>query len=80
MQSLVSTKSLLLLHSGLNAVFGQYKVVPKDRNSRDHLAWTAGTGVSHARGVYPMQDTSRMRTARVKQEEDADTRKIVKEE
>ena len=31
----------------------------------------------HARGVYPTQDTSLMRTARVKQEEDADTRIIV---
>ena len=30
---------------------------------------------SHARGVYPTQDTSRMGTARVKQEEEeADTR------
>ena len=29
---------------------------------------------SHARGVYPSQDTSRMRTAKVKQEEEADTR------
>ena len=27
---------------------------------------------SHARGMYPTQDTSRMRTARVKQEEEAD--------
>ena len=31
------------------------------------------------RGVYPTQDTSRMGTARVKQEEEADTRIIVKE-
>ena len=29
---------------------------------------------SRARGVYPTQDTSRMGTARVKQEEEADTR------
>ena len=29
---------------------------------------------SRARGVYPTQDTSRMATARVKQEEEADTR------
>ena len=34
---------------------------------------------SHARGVYPTQDTSRMGTVRVKQEEEADTRIIVKE-
>ena len=33
---------------------------------------------SHARGVYPSQDTSRMGTARGKQEEEADTRIIVK--
>ena len=34
---------------------------------------------SHGRGVYPTrtQDTSRMGTARVKQEEEADTRIIV---
>ena len=30
-------------------------------------------------GVYPTQDTSRMVTARVKQEKEADTRIIVKE-
>ena len=35
---------------------------------------------SHARGVYPTQYISRMGTARVKQEEKADTRIIVKEE
>ena len=29
---------------------------------------------SHARGMYPTQDTSRMGTARVKQEKDAHTR------
>ena len=33
---------------------------------------------SHARGVYPIQDTSRMGTERVKQEEETDTR-IMKE-
>ena len=32
---------------------------------------------SHARGVYPTQDTSLMGKARVKQEEEADTRIIV---
>ena len=35
---------------------------------------------SHARGVYPTQDTSRMGTAMVKKEEEADTKIIVKEE
>ena len=34
---------------------------------------------SHARGVYPTQDTSSKGTTRVKQEEEADTRIIVKE-
>ena len=34
---------------------------------------------SHARGVYPTQNTLRMETARVKEEEDADKRIIVKE-
>ena len=34
---------------------------------------------SHARSVYPTLDTSRMGTARVKQEEEADTRIILKE-
>ena len=29
---------------------------------------------SHARGVYPTQNTSRMETARVKQEKETDTR------
>ena len=33
---------------------------------------------SHARGAYPAQDTWRMGTARVKQEEEADT-KIMRE-
>ena len=29
---------------------------------------------SHARGVYPTQDSQRIETARVKEEEEADTR------
>ena len=32
---------------------------------------------THARGVYPTQDTSRMGTATVKREEETDTRIIV---
>ena len=35
--------------------------------------------VSHARGVYPTQDTSRMGTVRMKQEEETDTRIMVRE-
>ena len=34
---------------------------------------------SQARSVYPIHDTSRMETARVKEEEEADTRITVKE-
>ena len=34
---------------------------------------------SHAQGVYPTQDTSHMGTAKVTQEEEADTRITVKE-
>ena len=34
---------------------------------------------SNARGLYPTQYTSRMGTARMKQEEEADKRMIVKE-
>ena len=34
---------------------------------------------SHARGVHPTQDTSRMETARVKQKEEMDTKIIVVE-
>ena len=42
--------------------------------------WTVCRGRgSHARGVYPTRDTSRMRTARVKKEEEADTRKTIRE-
>ena len=58
---------ILLLYHYIKEVFSQYKVVPKDRNMREHLR-------SHARGVYYTQDTSRMGTARVKQEEETDTR------
>ena len=63
----------MLLYSGLKAVFSQYKVVPKDRNTSDHIARAIRNRESHARGVYPTQDTSRMGTVKVKQNEDADT-------
>ena len=47
--------------------------VEKDRNTRDHLAWTAGNG-------NPMHEVCiiRMVTTRVKQEDEADNRIIVK--
>ena len=47
-------------------------------NTRDSLVQTAVSRGSHARGMHPTQDTSRMGTARVKQEEEADTRIIVR--
>ena len=45
----------------------------------DGNAWTSGNvDPIYARGVYPAKDTSCMGRARVKQEEEADTRLIVK--
>ena len=71
---------LLLLYSGLEAVLSQYKVVEKDQNIRNHLAQIIGNGDSmHEMYVYSTKDTSRMGTVRVKQEEGADTKRIVKE-
>ena len=54
-------------------------MILKDQNTRDHPALDYRKRGSHARGVYPTQYTSRMGTARVKQEEEADTRIIIKE-
>ena len=50
-------------------------MILKDRNTRDYSAWTIGNGAP-IKGlcIHPTQDTSRMGTARVKQEEEADTR------
>ena len=74
---------LSLLYTGLKAVL-KYKIVPKDRNIRDHLAWPIGKGDpmheiciphrergSHARDLHPTQDTSRTgQTTWLKQKED----------
>ena len=50
-------------------------MIQKDENAKDHSALTiARDRGSHARGVYLTQDTSHMGTARVKQEEETDTR------
>ena len=57
----------------LKAVFSRCKDVQKTE-----IQGTAGRG-SAVRSVYPTQDTSRMRTARVKQENEANNRIIVKE-
>ena len=60
-------------------VFSRCKDVTKDRNTRGTSSMDCMELGSHARGVYPAQYTSRMGTARVKEELGADTRKIVKE-
>ena len=56
------------------AVFGRYEVIPKGWNTRDHLAGNGHPG--HALGV-PTQDTLRMGTVKVKQDEETDTRIII---
>ena len=72
-------KHSLLLYSGLKAILSQYKVVANKTKYKGPISTDCRDRGSQARGVYPTQDTSRMRTARVKQEEEADTRIIVKE-
>ena len=52
------------------------KMLQKTQDTRDYLAWTAGNGDPMHRFVHTRQDTSRMRTARVKQEETADAKII----
>ena len=53
-------------------------MILKDRNTKNHSAWTIENREgSHARGVYLTQDISRMGTARMKQEQETDTRIIV---
>ena len=50
-------------------------MIQKDQNARDHSAWTIGKGdLTHELCIHPAQYTSRMETARVKQEEDKDIR------
>ena len=50
------------------------KDVAKDRNTRGKSTIDCREWGSHARGVYPIQYTSRMGTVRMKEEEGADTR------
>ena len=46
---------IFFISTGLKAVLGQYELFT-DRNTRDHLAWTAGNEARiYARGVYPTQ-------------------------
>ena len=68
---------VLLLYTRLKAVLSRCEDAAKDQSTRDHLTWTAGERGSHALSVYPTQCTSRMGTARVKEEKEADTRIIV---
>ena len=49
-------------------------LILKDQNTRDHSAWTIRERGSHARSVHPTQYTSRMGTAKMKGEEEAETR------
>ena len=66
---------LVLLYTRLKAVFCQYKDDTKKYKrlvDMDYREWG-----SHARGVYPTQDTSCVETARVKQEEETHTGIIV---
>ena len=60
-------------------VFSLCEEVTKDRNIRGTSSMDCRERGSHARDVYPTQYTSRMETARVKEEVGADTRIIVKE-
>ena len=63
---------MLLLRRRLKAVLSRCEDVAKTPKYERHLSMDCRERGSHARGVYPTQDTSRMGTARVKQEEEAD--------
>ena len=66
---------VLLLYTKIKAVVSRCKRPKyKGPSSMDYRERE-----SHARGVYPTQDTSRIETAMVKQEEKVGTKKIVKE-
>ena len=65
---------IIILVSSKQSFSTRQSMILKDQNTRDH---SAGNG-DPMHGVS--QDTSRMGTARVKQEEEADMRIIVKEE
>ena len=60
-------------------VFSRCKDVAKDRNTRGTSSMDCRERGSHARGVYSTQYTSRIGTARVKEEVGADTIIIVKQ-
>ena len=71
-------KRLLLLYTKLNGL-SRCEDVAKYRITRGTSSTDCTERGSHARGVYPKQYTSHMGTARMKEEEGADTRIIVKE-
>ena len=52
----------------------------KDINIRDNLVWTAGNGDPMHEVLIPRRITSRMGTAKMKQEEEANTRVVAREE
>ena len=60
-------------------VFSRCEDVAKDQNTRGTSSIDCRERRSHVRGVYPTQYTSRMETARVKEEVGANTKIIVKE-
>ena len=60
-------------------VFSRCEDVANDRNTRGTSSMDCRERGSHVRGVYPTLYTSRMGTARVKEEERADPRILVKE-
>ena len=74
----LSTGLLLLLYVRLKGL-SRCKDVAKDRNAKGTSSMDCRERGFHAQGLYPTQDTSRMGTVRVKEEEGADTGIIVKE-
>ena len=73
-----TTLCYVILHMRLTTVLCQD--VAKKTKFKGPFSINCRERGSDARGVYPTQDTLRMGTARVKQEEEADTGVIVKDE
>ena len=57
---------LLLLYTRLMAAFSRCENVANDQNTRETSSMDYRERGSHARGVYPTQDTSSLGTTRVK--------------
>ena len=62
---------MFFIRTRLKSVLGQYDL-STDRNTSDNLAWTIESGDT-------MHDSSRIITAKIKQEEEADIRIIARE-